>query len=387
MQQHAIRPGVYDLSNDAYHGGPGTSKSGLDLLHKSAELFAYAKSADAAERKPTPAQAFGSAYHAIVLEPDVFARTYCLALRPQDVPEAIDDREQLVAMVQALNAKRLPKLPTTGAKDVLVDRIIAARDEQGIFENREILGTATGAALKHEIDILNADRAGLLPVSGSRHDLADLLRANGVAVTLWSDVQAEWLRNNAERVVLSQADWEALHAMRDKLFEHPAARALLTKRGRAEQSFYWVDLQTGELLRCRPDYLTHCGIVVDLKTTRDASPDGFASSIQNYRYDVQHPFYLDGIAAAIEQGKLDRPAPRSFVFVGQEKEPPYSVGVYWLDPEDVELGRLEYRADLARLAECRTADRWPGYGDDVQMISLKAWHRQQTAIALTPPLQ
>jgi len=197
-------------------------------------------------------------------------------------------------------------------------------------------------------------------------------------------VQAEWLANNADRIVISPEDWATLHAMREKLMAHPAAGRLLRKRGAPERSFYWVDIETGELLRCRPDYLTDCGIIVDLKTARDASEDGFISSIQSYRYDVQHPFYVDGITAAIEQACLDRVKPKAFVFIGQEKEAPYAVGVYWLDPEDVELGRMEYRADLRKLAECRTANAWPGYGDGIQQISLTSWHRQKTALASAP---
>ncbi|MDR3445743.1 hypothetical protein [Dyella sp.] len=121
---HEISPGLYpSLSNEAYHHGPGTSKSGLDILHKSAEKFHWLKTANPDGREPTDAQAFGSAYHAIVLEPEVFARTYCLALRMQDVPGAIDDRDTLVAMVAKLNESRLPKLPATGDKATLVARI------------------------------------------------------------------------------------------------------------------------------------------------------------------------------------------------------------------------------------------------------------------------
>jgi len=29
--------------------------------------------------------------------------------------------------------------------------------------------------------------------------------------------------------------------------------------------------------------------------------------------------------------------------------------------------------DLAKLAECKAADRWPGYSDQIEMISLPAW--------------
>lgn len=388
-----IRPGCYtDLPNEAYHHGPGTSKTGLDIINKSAEKFHHLKAVATIEREPTDAQAFGSAYHAIILEPEVFARTYCLSLRMQDVPDAVDDRDVLVSMVTKLNESRLAKLPTTGDKATLVARIIeveaaelaAGRMQEDAVYSEAWLATLKGAELKAILEGKNESRQGLLSVSGTRHDLASLLRANGVAVTLWSDVLAEWEQNNPGRIVLSEDDWNTLHAMREKLMSHPAARALLSKKGRSEMSFYWKDKKTGELLRVRPDFYTDCGIIVDLKTARDASPEGFVSSIQSYRYDVQHPFYIDGVNAAIDQAKLDIAKARRFIFIGQEKEPPYSVGVYELDPEDVELGRHEYRNDVEKLHACREADKWPGYGDGVQRISLTEWHRKKTALAVAP---
>jgi exodeoxyribonuclease VIII len=378
-----------DLPNSDYHGGSGTSKSGLDLIHKSAELFDFVKHAKPEDRESTPDQVFGSAYHAIVLEPKEFVRTYALGLRMQDVPEAIDSREVLVGMVEKLNEGRLPKLPTSGAKADQVERILAAWPEHDIEvtdASRAALDLLKGNDLKAELDRLNATRPGKLSTSGSRHELADILRANGIPVTLWSDVQAQWAANNQGRVVLSEEDWIALHAMRDKVFQHPAAGALLRKPGRSEVSFYWVDQETGEELRCRPDRFTECGLILDLKSTIDASPTGFVSSIQKWRYDVQDPFYVDGVNEAIRQGNVNHKSARGFIFIAQEKKPPYSVGVYVLDKEDADLGRLEYRADLRRLNECRQANAWPGYSNRIEQISLKAWHRQETALAASAAL-
>lgn len=382
-----MKPGIYsDISNADYHGGPGISKSGLDLIHRS-PMHYKAVIDSANDNEPTAAQMIGTAAHALILEPEEFAKNYCLALRPSDVPDAIDDRDQLVTMVAKLNEGRLPKLATGGSKAVQVERIASAWREMGEDGcGREMPALATlddmkGAELKAELERLNSLRAGLLPTSGNRHDLADLLRANGVQVTLWSDVQAEWLQNNQGRIVLTQDQWEQLHAMRAAVMAHPAAAGALLK------------LQN---------------VVVDLKTTEDASPEGFARSIANWRYDLQHPYYLDGLREAIRQsGLTEMPAgnaelsaywidqqtgvlcrcrpdfwrgePKHFVFIAVEKRPPYAVGVYVLDDESVDLGRAQYRADLNRYAACVEADYWPGYGDRVQTISVPAWHANKNA--------
>jgi exodeoxyribonuclease VIII len=220
--------------------------------------------------------------------------------------------------------------------------------------------------------------------AASRHDMAAWLRANGKPITLWSDVQAEWMSNNGHRIVLDQDTWDQLHAMRAAVMAHPAASALLSMRGVAEHSVYWIDQQTGMLLRCRPDWwIKERGIVVDVKTTDDASPEGFAKSIANWRYHVQHPFYIDGINEArrqiiqanegLEFPEAVHPEVTTFVFLAVEKKSPHAVGVYMLDSLSVELGRALYRRDLETLAKCRATDTWPGYGDAIQSITVPAW--------------
>jgi len=62
-----------DVPNNEYHGGIGISKSGLDLIHQSPAHFITNKK----HPKPsTPAMVIGSAFHALVLEPDVFEQEY-----------------------------------------------------------------------------------------------------------------------------------------------------------------------------------------------------------------------------------------------------------------------------------------------------------------------
>lgn len=372
-----MKPGVYaDISNAAYHGGPGTSKSGLDIVRRSLMHFKCARDAanDNTPREPTPAQAFGTAFHSIVLEPHLFVRDYCLALRRGDVPQAIDDREVLVQMVADLNATRKPKLPTSGSKDELIGRITA---NVAGYADVDALLPLKGAELKAIIDAENATRDGLLPTSGTRHELAEILRANGHPVTLWSDVQAEWNKNNGHRQVLDEEQWAHLHGMRDAVLAHPYAAKLLGMPGTTETSFYWVDERTGLLMRCRPDRRTDSGIIIDLKSTDDASQEEFARSIAKWRYHVQEPFYVEGTNEAIRQAQLDMPLSRFMVFIAVEKKPPYAVGVYKLDIESVDIGRMEYREDMTKLAKAESTDEWPGYGDTVQSISLPSWKKAQ----------
>lgn len=102
------------------------------------------------------------------------------------------------------------------------------------------------------------------------------------------------------------------------------------KDGITECSFF--SKFDGVDVRCRPDYYKEdMGIVVDLKTTDDASLKGFAKSVANFGYHTQASFYLK----TLESMGLNA---FKFVFIAVEKKPPYMVGIYELDYESLQKG-------------------------------------------------
>lgn len=371
-----MKPGVYgNITNQEYHTGPGISNSGLTLVRKS-PMHYYVKKTAANDNAPQPqslAFLIGTAFHSLILEPECFVRDYCLGLRQSEFPNAIDSSEQLRAMVAKLNEGRMPKLATSGSKDELVARIKDALPTESATP--EIIAgfqEMKGAELKAAIGELNAVRTGLLPTTGTIPQLVAILQAEGVSVTLWSDIKAEWLQNNGHRIVLEPEQWDQLHNMRAAVMAHPMAAKFISMAGKAEQSVYWTDAETGELCRCRPDWWAG-DFCVDLKSTDDASPEGFRKSIANYAYDVQDAFYHDGLAA------VGRPI-RAFIFIACEKTArvidgkSFGVAVYQLDEDSRALGRAKYRKDLAAYAECRRTGVWPNYGEIIQPISLPQWN-------------
>lgn len=173
---------------------------------------------------------------------------------------------------------------------------------------------------------------------------------------------------NAEAEIVSADDGEMLHGMRASVMEHPAASALLSGAGIAEGSCFWYDDRSGELCRCRPDfYCRDLGIIVDLKTTEDASPEGFARAIWKYRYDRQAALYMDGV------GEATGDIVKGFVFVCVEKTAPYAVGVYRLDMQGEEAGRVSYQSLLLDLTDCKINRNFPAYSNKIETISLPAY--------------
>lgn len=180
----------------------------------------------------------------------------------------------------------------------------------------------------------------------------------------------DWFAAHEDKIVISVAELEMLGGMFSAIHAHPSAKLALAT-GKAEQSLFATDEDTGCKLKCRCDWLSG-NAIVDLKTCEDASLDGFAKSVANYGYDVQAAFYLD-ICARLNLGK------EYFLFVAAEKQAPYAVAVYQLDEESIEIGRRKYRFWLARYRECLERNEWPGYDPTIQLISLPDWKKRKAA--------
>ena len=152
---------------------------------------------------------------------------------------------------------------------------------------------------------------------------------------------------------------EQLKAMRDVLFRHPYAKALLTK-GEAEHSYYCeLDIGASNQIqaRFRPDHVRHDKrIVVDLKTAQDASVDGFRKASANYEYQIQAALYSD-LMELVTGETLGY----DFFFVAQEKTPPYCFNIFQASPQMLSIGRYEYEILLMLYSYCEETCKWPGY--------------------------
>lgn len=184
--------------------------------------------------------------------------------------------------------------------------------------------------------------------------------------------KAMWIAFEAEHPnaqVLKPDEYDTVLGVSHAVRAHPQARELLT--GDAEQSAWWMDPETGVLCKGRFDVVGPPRIV-DLKTTRDASPRVFEKDIYTLGYYLQGGWYLTG---ARELG-LDV---REFVFIAVEKVPPYGVAMYRLSDDAIRAGQEELRPLLKWYAQCERLGHYPGFPDDIQEIGLPAWSWNQIA--------
>jgi hypothetical protein len=166
---------------------------------------------------------------------------------------------------------------------------------------------------------------------------------------------------------------EQVKAMAAALRKHPVASALFNpERGKPEQSLFWQDPETGVWRRARLDWLPDTSarerlIVGDYKTSASAYPETFSKSVANYGYYQQDAWYCDAVRA------LGLSADPAFLFVVQEKEPPYLVTVIELDLPSVQAGRELNRQAIELYRACTENGIWPGYSAGIELISLPPW--------------
>ena len=168
------------------------------------------------------------------------------------------------------------------------------------------------------------------------------------------------------QVLIDPLDFDTVRRIRDAVFKHPTAK-LLFQNGLAEQTFMFEEPNTGAKCKIRPDWLDqNSGLIVDLKTTEDASNAGFIKSATKYKYYKQAPFYYDGMESLGHERS-------GFVFVNVEKTEPFKIGIHYLDARSTQFGRDEYLRNCETYVKCLESGIWKGYDEKINEVSLPEW--------------
>lgn len=163
--------------------------------------------------------------------------------------------------------------------------------------------------------------------------------------------------------VITQEQFEQIDAMRNAMLATPFVSKLIN--GEHEVSYFWTDEDTGLKCKVRPDSINHkLKIICDYKTCDNAETQQFMRQAINLGYDLQAYMYQQGIKENIGEDYL-------FVFIAQEKKPPYAVNILQADDNFMTSGRQIFREMLNVYKECSESGTWYGYlGSDNQINSL-----------------
>lgn len=183
-----------------------------------------------------------------------------------------------------------------------------------------------------------------------------------------SNVCKAWLDEHRDKPVITSDEVDAIRQMRYSVSTHKFAGQAL-KDAATEQSIFATCPSTGLLLRARLDAIPAAGRIsgikpiLDVKTCQRADKFSFSKTIHERGYEQQAAFYID--IANLVGLNVD-----SFILIAVEKEPPYAVAVYDLEPSAISQGRRDYTRLLNTYAHCLKHDHWPGYNEGPELIDI-----------------
>ena len=122
-----------------------------------------------------------------------------------------------------------------------------------------------------------------------------------------------------DQVVLTEVEYHVANRMAVETLKNKVCHAALRHKDRRNEVSIFAECErTGLVIKARPDlYIASDGAVYDVKTTQDASPQGFASECWKYSYDIQAAYYL----YVCRMAGIDV---NHFKFIAVEKSAPYS---------------------------------------------------------------
>ena len=176
----------------------------------------------------------------------------------------------------------------------------------------------------------------------------------------------QWDAGTEGKIVLTREHAARVQRMIDAVQSHPAARAWLTD-GRYEVSLQWVDGKFAVPCKARIDWLRTDGVFVDVKTSADASPDGFSRSAASLYYHMQAAAYFSG-----SEHVLDR-TPPAWVWVVVESDEPHGVACYVAESPAILAGLRLWDRALERYRDALEAGAWSGYPITTNPLRFPKW--------------
>jgi len=240
----------------------------------------------------------------------------------------------------------LPDLSRSQAADLLVSPL---RYRHGLTHPKRptkamVLGTAVHALL------LQPDRVGEIVTVAPDCDRR---------TTIGKAIYATWASTRDPGAeVIPADDMDRARAMADAVQAHPVAGPMMGAVVDHELTIRWSD--EGIPLRARLDAVIP-GVIIDIKTTRDANPRWFARASATFGYHLQAAWYLAGARAA----GLDV---HGFRLICVESSAPHDVVVYDVGEGMLTAGRSLMRAALHLYRECASLDSWPGYEPRIHLL-------------------
>lgn len=141
----------------------------------------------------------------------------------------------------------------------------------------------------------------------------------------------DFCKEKSDKIILTKDEYDKVIAMQQSVYANPFAKDLLVDC-LIEHSSYGVVNHDGKEIpvRVRPDAIsTKRNYFLSLKTTIDASKDGFANECAKYNYHAKESFYMTCLRKMLPE----HDKPETAYFIAVENKPPYLCQVFDMNEE------------------------------------------------------
>lgn len=192
--------------------------------------------------------------------------------------------------------------------------------------------------------------------------------------TLKSKAGAEFVSLNPGKIILTEEQSAHVVPMVKSLLGHPQVAQLMAMPLWRERGLRAAYSRFGEptclTLKCRPDLLNKT-FQVNVKTSRHTDPAAWARDATNLGYHRGAAHYQDVIFRALGW-KVKT------VFFVVQNEPDYEPACYYLEDDDIELGRRQNERLLYDLAQCYQTNEWRAVQNrEIMRVSLPHYARYE----------
>ena len=177
------------------------------------------------------------------------------------------------------------------------------------------------------------------------------------------------IRENPDKIVLSETEYDQVRRMSDALLSNPCSRAYLDLRGEPEKSFYFQ--RNGIWLKTRPDYITSDStFALDIKTTKDVGRRAFLRDSDSYKYPLSGAMMLNGVEAV----RGIRPEAVVVLAVENSGHKKPDVAVYYFNNDAIEYGEYMLDEAIETLKQCQESNHWPAVSDKAEPLGIGSYH-------------
>ncbi len=268
-----------------------------------------------------------------------------------------DQKQTAVAMkacIKEFNATLPAPVKTSGSRDALLEQL---------------------AIINPDLVAQETQKPAPLKVSGTKAEMIQAVKSVKPDAVFADELLDAWRDNPGEKILVTQQQMETALAIQKALHEHPTAGKLLLHPDRAvETSYFGIDEETGLEIRVRPDLeidIDGVRVGADLKTISMWNVKQSGLRARLHREIIDRDYHLSA-AMYMQTAALDQ---FFWIFVNKDE------GYHWIaiveaSEELIELGMLEYRQTMNRIANAFDTGVWPApitedYTDELNDFDLR----------------